>query len=76
MAASITTTATTLEGQFIELAGEIQEKELLMPEASRPNRIQIEPDPDALTITITAEIPATFNATGGTISLVAGSYLA
>lgn len=54
MAAAITTTSTTLEGQLFEVANAVQAAELALPEASRPNRITIGYDTETLTVTISA----------------------
>jgi len=66
MAAAIPTTATTLEGQMWEVANRIQNAELALPEAERPNAVTIGIDREANTITVTATFDATttVNASG------------
>jgi hypothetical protein len=65
MAAAITTTATTLEGQFFEISNAMQDAELAQPEATRPNRITVGFDTEALTYTVTASINVNTSGTGG-----------
>lgn len=75
MAAAFTTTATSLEGQFMELAREIQELELAIPVETRPNNITITPDFEALVCNITVALPITLSGTGASITAVAAPYL-
>lgn len=75
MAASITTTATTLESQLLEVAGAIQEGELALPEADRPDNVQILPDAENGTISVTVTLGAVFSSTGGDVTFTAIEYL-
>lgn len=76
MAAPITTTATSLEGQLFEVIQAMQLLELAIPEAERPDQVTIAPDFEGLTATLTGTIPITF-ATGanGKMEVLAGTYL-
>jgi hypothetical protein len=76
MSSAITTTATTLPGQFLEIARELQEAELSIAEGLRPNNIQITTDVENLTVTITSTLPISFGGTGGAMSFTANDYLA
>jgi hypothetical protein len=60
MAASVETTATTLEGQLFEIANRVQLAELAQPVETRPNNIQVALDTENGTISITFSAPATF----------------
>ena len=73
MAAAITTTATTLEGQAIEVLGKMQEAEAADPAAD--NRVQINPDTENGQITATVVLPITFSVSGGSISQTVQEYL-
>ncbi|MEH2312347.1 MAG: hypothetical protein V7K35_13330 [Nostoc sp.] len=64
MAASITTVATTLEGQLWEIALHMQVSELAQPSATRPNNIQTNVDTENQTASITFSSPATFAVSG------------
>lgn len=75
MAASITTTATTLVAQTLEVAGALQLAELALPVETRPDNISIIPDPEGSTISISMTIPVTFSSAGGTVSFTAVDYL-
>jgi hypothetical protein len=75
MAAAITTTATTLEGQLLEVAGAMQAAELAVPEETRPDNVQILPDAESGTITVSVNMEAAFSASGGEISFTAVPYL-
>lgn len=75
MAAAITTSATTLEGQLFEVANALQAGELAQPEASRPNRVSITCDTENAAIAVTVTLDATMTATGQTLSFVPIAYL-
>jgi hypothetical protein len=75
MAASISTTATTLEGQIFELCRELQELELAVPADTRPDNITIAPDIEALQVAITLTLPITLGGSGANIVMTAASYL-
>ncbi|MDZ8136323.1 MAG: hypothetical protein RM049_13605 [Nostoc sp. DedQUE04] len=61
MAASVTTVATTLEGQLWEVAVRAQIAELAIDPADRPNNIQTSIDTENQLVTITFSAPATFS---------------
>lgn len=76
MAAPITTTATTLEAQLVEVASAMVEAELAIAVETRPDNISITPDIENGLITITANLPAAFSAgAAGQIELNATAYL-
>lgn len=75
MAAAITTTSATIEGQLLEVARELQEAELAIVEENRPNRVGLNLDVDALQVTVTVQLPVTFSGTGGAFSIAATPYL-
>lgn len=74
MAAPITSTATNLVAQLLEVAGAVQSAELAIPVETRPDNISLTPDTESNTITISATIPVTFASTGGAISFTAVDY--
>jgi hypothetical protein len=75
MAAPITTTATTLEGQFFEVSKAMQEAELSIPEANRPDNVAILVDLEALTTTITLTLEIQLSGTGGNLTVTPVPYL-
>ena len=76
MAAAVTTSATTVEGQFLEVARELQGLEAAQSTADLPlNNVQIDTDIETGLVTITATLPATLSGTGGALTLTAGEYL-
>ncbi|MDG2990561.1 hypothetical protein L3556_06375 [Candidatus Synechococcus calcipolaris G9] len=75
MAAAITTSATSLEGQALECIRELQSLELAIPEADRPNNATIAVDFEALTATLSVTLPVTLNGAGAAISITASPYL-
>lgn len=75
MAAAFTTTATTLEGQILELVREAQQAELAIPADERPNNVTIAVDFEALQATLTVTIPITMSDTSSGIIVNAGTYL-
>lgn len=64
MAAAITSTATTLEGQIWELAISAQIAELAIPVETRPNNIQTNIDTENQLVSVTFSVPATFSLSG------------
>jgi hypothetical protein len=60
MAASIASTATTLEGQLWEVALQVQLAELTIPVETRPNNIQVNVDTEGQTVSVTFSVPAQF----------------
>ncbi|NET70562.1 MAG: hypothetical protein F6K62_06140 [Sphaerospermopsis sp. SIO1G2] len=76
MAAAITTTAPSLEGQSFEIAQALQNLELQVPTDTRPDNVSIEHDLEAQTTTITITIPHTSVTDGsGSQIISAGTYL-
>lgn len=75
MAAAVTTSASTLEGQLFEVANAMQDAELLQPEATRPNRVTIAYDTEALTVTIGVTMNVSSSSTGGSRSFSPVAYL-
>jgi hypothetical protein len=75
MAAPITTTATNLVAQMLEVAGAVQSAELALPEETRPDNISFTPDTEAGTIAISISLPVTFSSAAGKISYTAVDYL-
>jgi hypothetical protein len=75
MAASITTTATNLVAQVLEVAGALQSAELALPVETRPDNISITPDAEGGTISISMSIPVTFSSAGGSVQFTAVDYL-
>lgn len=61
MAASVTTTATTLEGQLWEVAVRAQVAELAIDPATRPNNVTTTIDTENQTVSVTFTAPATFS---------------
>ncbi|NEU77394.1 hypothetical protein PI95_034225 [Hassallia byssoidea VB512170] len=60
MAAAITSTATTLEGQLWEAALRVQFAELSMPAETRLNNIQVNTDTENQVLSIVFSAPASF----------------
>ena len=76
MAASIETTATTLEGQLWEIALKTQLAELAIPVETRPNNIQTTVDTENQTVSITFSVPATFSVSAaGALVAIPTAYL-
>ncbi len=73
MAAAITTTATTLEGQALEIVREMQEAEALLVDV---NNVQIDLDVEAGIVSLSVQLPVTLGGTGGALQIAAGTYLA
>lgn len=61
MAVSITSNATSLEGQIWELAVHAQIAELAIDAATRPNNIQTNIDTENQLVSVTFSVPATFS---------------
>ena len=76
MATAVTTSATTAEGQFLELARELQSLESTQSTADNPlNNVQIDTDIESGLITISASLPGSLSGTGGALTLSADEYL-
>ncbi len=76
MAAAITTTATTLEGQALEIALAIQAAEATQSTDEIPlNNITITPDTEASTVAVALTLPTTLSGAAGAITYTADEYL-
>ncbi|MEL6554193.1 MAG: hypothetical protein AAFQ63_12125 [Cyanobacteria bacterium J06621_11] len=75
MAAPISTSATTLEGQLAEVAAALQVAEAAVTE-NPENRVNIQFDVENGQIAIGATLPATFSHNGATVSMEPTSYVA
>lgn len=79
MAASITTTATTLEGQLIEVAQAIEVRERAYntanPTLPQVNNVSLSLDPENAQIAVSINLAATVTGTGGSVSMAPVAYL-
>lgn len=78
MATAIVTTATTLEGQMLELATKGQLEEVEYNDANpnnTVNRITISPNIEAGTVNISIDLPITITSSGNTLVVSAAPYL-
>ncbi len=77
MSAAITTTASTLSEQFIEVASALQAAEVaaLAADENAANNINITADSDDGTITVTATLPASLSGSGGNFALTPDDYV-
>ena len=75
MSKAISTKATTLSGQVVEVCNALQQAELAVAQENRPENINITSDSEEGTITIAATIPATLTGTGGIFSLTPVDYV-
>ncbi|MEO0348963.1 MAG: hypothetical protein AAF282_02810 [Cyanobacteria bacterium P01_A01_bin.15] len=76
MATAVTTTATTIEGQALEVARELQKLESAQSTAELPlNNVQIDTDIEGGLITVTMQLPVELGGTGADLTLSAGVYL-
>jgi hypothetical protein len=75
MAATVTLTATSLEGQVLEAASALQAAEASMPTETRKNFITITPNPDGGFVQIVANLPATMVTAAGGLRLTADPYV-
>lgn len=76
MAAAITTTATTLEAQLIEVAQAVLAEEQGIAAEERPNRIGLAIDTEALQANVSFNVDVTVGGSGGVLSYEPVSYLA
>lgn len=74
MAAPITTTATTLEGQLAEVASALQLAEKAVVDNPQ-NRVAITFDVDNGELSIQATLPAVFSYSGSMASMSAAAYI-
>lgn len=78
MAASVATTATTLEAQLLQTATRVQiaERAYNVANPDTPvNNVTIATDAEAGTVTITATLPATFSDSAGALQATVDAYL-
>jgi hypothetical protein len=78
MAAAITTTATTLEGQLIEIAQAIEVKERAYNTANPATpvgSVSLALDPENAVISVSVSMAATVSGTGGAVSMSPTAYL-
>jgi hydroxymethylglutaryl-CoA reductase len=77
MAAAVTTTATTLEAQLVEVAQSIQDAEAAATaaDANFESLLTIAADPEEGSITITVTLPATVAGSGGNLTFTPTEYL-
>ena len=76
MAAAITTSATSIEGQALEVARELQVLEAAQSTADVPlNNVQIDTDIESGLVSITMTLPTALSGTGGAFTLSASEYL-
>lgn len=76
MAAAVSSTATTAEGQFLDIARELQLLEAAQSTDETPlNNIQLDTDIEAGTVTVTAILPITLGGQAGALTVTAAPYL-
>ena len=73
MAAAITTTASTLEGQALEILTAMQEAEAAVTDGE--NRVDIGVDIEAGQVDLSVSLPATLTSSGGAMTVAAAEYL-
>lgn len=76
MAAPVSSTASTAEGQFLDVARELQILEAAQSTDETPlNNIQLDTDIENGTITVSATLPITLGGAAGSLSVTAAEYL-
>jgi hypothetical protein len=75
MSAAITTTATSLPAQALEVLSALQVAEAASTAIEPPNNVDITTDVDNSQVTITVTLPVTFSASGTGIKFTATDYL-
>jgi hypothetical protein len=75
MSAPITTTATSLPGQLLEVAAALQNAEKASTLTEQPDNISITPDTDNGTISISVSLPVELSAGVNKVSYTATDYL-
>ncbi|MFG6101670.1 hypothetical protein U2F10_05420 [Leptothoe sp. EHU-05/26/07-4] len=72
----MTTSATSIEGQALEVARELQVLEAAQSTADVPlNNVQIDTDIESGLVSITMTLPTALSGTGGAFTLSASEYL-
>lgn len=75
MAASVTTLATTLEGQILELITTANDQESALPEESNQGRFTVSVDTEANEITVSATLLVNITTGANGVTLAAEPYL-
>ena len=76
MAAPVSSTASTAEGQFLDVARELQILEAAQSTDETPlNNIQIDTAIENGTVTVSATLPITLGGSAGSLSVTAAEYL-
>ena len=76
MAVAVSSTATTAEGQFLDIARELQSLEAAQSTDDTPiNNVQLDTDIEAGTVTISATLPIALSGSGGALTVTAQEYL-
>lgn len=76
MATPVSSTASTAEGQFLDVARELQILEAAQSTDETPlNNIQIDTDIENGTVTVSATLPITLGGAAGSLSVTAAEYL-
>ena len=75
MAASVTTTATTLEGQILELVNTANSQEQALSDDLNQGLFNVAFDAEAATVTLSVTLNATFTSNGAKVEVEAQEYL-
>ncbi|MEM9220606.1 MAG: hypothetical protein AAGD25_40585 [Cyanobacteria bacterium P01_F01_bin.150] len=75
MAAAITTTATTLEGQILECVNTANTQESALSDDLNQGLFNVAVDPEGGTVTVTATLNASFVSNGNKLEVTALPYL-
>ena len=75
MSSPITSTATTLPAQMLEVAQSLSNAEKAIAEDVRPNNITIGYDDEGSEVTITVTLPVTATVSGDSVTFAATDYL-
>ena len=75
MANTITVEGSSLEQQAFHCLTVLQEKELALPEDTRPDNVSIETDFEEGTVEITLTLPITVSSSGGQMTLSAQEFI-
>jgi hypothetical protein len=75
MSAAITTTATNLPAQALEVLSALQVAEAASTLVEKPNNVDITTDVDNAQVTISVTLPVAFSASGTGIKFTATDYL-
>lgn len=75
MAAAITTTATTLEGQLVEILREMESREQAVAADQRQNRVSVNISGDNSTLTASVLLATSTGGSGGQFAVSPVEYL-